>query len=990
MENSKNSENIYKYFDILIENLTESLPIGVIIFDENWKIRSSNKNINLFFDENIHDIIQETNIFSKNSLTKNLPVSEILLLKQNVSFTKEITFDTTKSKNYNILVKGLPIFENETFKSGIVIITDSNLTVSEEIEKKSESNAVIKFVDTFLKNYLIVDSEGNIKNSSKLNDFLGYMPSKNNIKNIFIFEEHNDIIPKIKNAIKYNKTEFTRLIQFSEKQKKIYNTALIPFSDTAVIVLLYEKNNIGQDIINHLGGISELKILEEFANKFSDGLLKLNLLGNITYCSKKAKQFFEIENSDIINSFIGKLFPQIDDAFFEKIRNSILLNGYWKGTVRKSINFDKTLFNLKIISNTYNDHTELLLYCNKLSKHEYHEYYLEKERNKFFKDTVDNSDQMIVQTKYNGTILYSNEVFCNSLNYNFEQIKGKNFIDLMDPKFIEQENITDFYDLLQNSAIDNFHLLTLNKEVVKVSFNFTTAEDEERNHTFYLDNYLPDYEQSQSFDSIISKKFKNLGPYYWSGYLEDGNFNCEYISPDFIEHLGYSKDNNCDFFVKITHPDDLSLYKTHVNNLVNKPEKTADEIIYRIFNKEGEIRWISNTVKLFNENNRSKLYGKIRDITRYAAEKGDLLNTNQELVILNNAKDKLISIISHDLKSPFTSIVGFSDLIMTDTSLDKRTILEYVSHIKEASLHTVDLLNGLLDLTKLQTGKKEIEPKIVNANYLITKTVEILNGLAIQKGVDLKAEIDKKIFINVDENLILQVFNNLVANSIKFTHSGGKILITTKELADINRIEFTIEDTGIGIAKDDIEKLFVIDKKFTTLGTEGEKGTGLGLSLVKEIIEKHNGKIKVESEVNKGSRFIFTLPIAQPAVLIFDPIQADRILYSRLLENMINNDVPIYKADNIGNALNIIKEKMPMLIFIEHGLGSMTGCKFIEKVKSGNLSYNPKFIIITREYTDEVIEQYKKINVNDVFSKPFDLKIFKERLDEFFAKTLKK
>ena len=106
---------------------------------------------------------------------------------------------------------------------------------------------------------------------------------------------------------------------------------------------------------------------------------------------------------------------------------------------------------------------------------------------------------------------------------------------------------------------------------------------------------------------------------------------------------------------------------------------------------------------------------------------------------------------------------------MTDSTLQKEEIIEYVGHIKDASLHTVDLLNSLLDLTKLQTGRIEVRPKIINANYITNKTVEILSGLAFQKGLSLKAYVDNSLYMNVDENLIFQVFNNLVANSIKFT-----------------------------------------------------------------------------------------------------------------------------------------------------------------------------------------------------------------------------
>ncbi len=411
-------------------------------------------------------------------------------------------------------------------------------------------------------------------------------------------------------------------------------------------------------------------------------------------------------------------------------------------------------------------------------------------------------------------------------------------------------------------------------------------------------------------------------------------------------------------------------------------------INYRIINKNGEIVWISNKVKPESAETRKQnsLIGSISDITERSLEKEELKSIIDELDKLNTAKEKFISIISHDLKSPFTSIVGFAELILTDSTLSKDEIIEFVGHIKEASFHTVDLLNGLLDLTKLQTGRIEVEPKIINAHYIANKTVEILSGLAFQKGLSLSANIDKSFYVTADENLIFQVFNNLVANSIKFTPKGGSIEITAKELPEKQRVELTVRDTGVGIDQEDIEKLFVLDKKFTTLGTDGERGTGLGLSLVHEIIEKHLGQIYVKSEIGKGSEFIFTLPISTPSILILDGNQAERILYTKLLES-ITKSIEIIQAKNEDEGIALIKEKMPMLVIFEHSLPNMFGDEFIGEIKKSGLYYEPSLMVLTNDFDEELENSYKDIGVNNVFSKPFELKVFKKQLDKLIGKT---
>ena len=286
----------------------------------------------------------------------------------------------------------------------------------------------------------------------------------------------------------------------------------------------------------------------------------------------------------------------------------------------------------------------------------------------------------------------------------------------------------------------------------------------------------------------------------------------------------------------------------------------------------------------------------------------------------------------------------------------------------------------------MQTGRIEVEPKIINADHLVNKTIEILSGLAIKKGISLTSEIDKNLYINVDDSLILQVFNNLVANSVKFTPKGGSITLTAQKLMDEQKVEFMVKDTGVGIEPEDLNKLFIVDEKFTTLGTEGERGTGLGLSLVREIIEKHNGKIGVNSEVGVGSEFIFTLPISTPSILITDTSDAERVLYSKLLES-ITESIQTLQANNEEEAISKIKQEMPMLIILEHSLLNVTALEFIDKLNRSNLVYKPSYMILTNEYSEELHQSYKEKGIDNVFGKPFDLKQFKTVLDKLTGKN---
>jgi signal transduction histidine kinase/Tfp pilus assembly protein PilF len=230
-----------------------------------------------------------------------------------------------------------------------------------------------------------------------------------------------------------------------------------------------------------------------------------------------------------------------------------------------------------------------------------------------------------------------------------------------------------------------------------------------------------------------------------------------------------------------------------------------------------------------------------------------------DLKKLNTTKDKLFSILSHDLRSPFSSILGFSEMLYYETGdFDAAQIKEIAATIYETSRETFDLLDNLLEWSRSQTGSIIFEPENIHLKDMVNSTIGLLENSAKKKEIIISNEIAEQIYVFVDNNMINIVLRNLLSNAIKFTQQKGKIKITSRDIDDF--IEITIADSGIGIKPEDIKKLFGIDIGFSTVGTDNEKGTGLGLILCKEFIEKNTGKIWVESESGKVSDFIFTLP----------------------------------------------------------------------------------------------------------------------------------
>lgn len=258
---------------------------------------------------------------------------------------------------------------------------------------------------------------------------------------------------------------------------------------------------------------------------------------------------------------------------------------------------------------------------------------------------------------------------------------------------------------------------------------------------------------------------------------------------------------------------------------------------------------------------------KLKEANRQLSDDIEKLRKAEEqLLELNAAKDKFFSIITHDLKSPFTSIIGFSELLIEKIRVnDYSDIKEFATIIHNSSWRAMDLLTNLIEWSRLQTGRMEFNPEEINIISVIDEVTELINDSAWQKSIEIKKIIPDNINVFADKPMISTVLRNLLSNAVKFTRPGGKIVVTT--IKENNMVMLSVSDNGIGIKKDIIEKLFHIGESTSTKGTKGEEGTGLGLLLVKDFVMKHGGEIRAESEVGKGSKFIFTLPLSEEQII---------------------------------------------------------------------------------------------------------------------------
>ena len=225
----------------------------------------------------------------------------------------------------------------------------------------------------------------------------------------------------------------------------------------------------------------------------------------------------------------------------------------------------------------------------------------------------------------------------------------------------------------------------------------------------------------------------------------------------------------------------------------------------------------------------------------------------------NNVLRKFISILAHDLRSPFNSILGFSEILKNDKELSEEDRSIIIDHLHSSGNSTFQLLERLLEWSRLESGMVKPNKQSCDVNSLISEIVSLVESSAKLKNISVEYVSGQSPVVNADQNMISAAIRNIVSNAVKFTMPGGKIRVNTT--SSNHDVVISIEDNGVGMTKEQVEKLFRLEENYSSKGTAGEKGTGLGLILSKEYVEINGGTVEVISEAGKGSRFMIKLPL---------------------------------------------------------------------------------------------------------------------------------
>jgi len=480
-------------------------------------------------------------------------------------------------------------------------------------------------------------------------------------------------------------------------------------------------------------------------------------------------------------------------------------------------------------------------------------------------------DIVIFTTIPEGKIMEINDRITTLAGYTREEVLGKTTVEL------------DFW--WNHHDRENYiRNLILYGKVLSMEADFRCKSGEpmtglisgeifEQHDKKYLLSLVHDITERKKIENRISaseKKYRMLTEtmkdVVWSIDLVTTKFN--YISPSVKQLRGYTPEEFMELpFQKAVNPTNNEILIAAIKEKFEKFQRgeisSTNYFIeeHEEIHKDGSSIWteIVAHFRLNEQTGHTELHGVTRDISERKSAEDALKASEARMRELNATKDKFFSIIAHDLKNPFNSIIGFSEMLRDDaSSMDIKEIINYASYIHISATQTMQLLENLLGWARMQQDRIPVVPKNLLIYELTNDVYNLLKQSADQKDLTFSNLIPQHLIIQTDEEMLKTILRNLLSNAVKFTKSGGKIEISSQSTD--NETIIIIKDTGIGIPDTQVEQLFTIDKGFSTRGTRNEKGTGLGLILCKEFVEKLGGKIWAESIPDNGSIFFFTIP----------------------------------------------------------------------------------------------------------------------------------
>ncbi|HEB72607.1 MAG TPA: PAS domain S-box protein, partial [Nitrospirae bacterium] len=598
---------------------------------------------------------------------------------------------------------------------------------------------------------------------------------------------------------------------------------------------------------------------------------------------------------------------------------------------------------------------------------------------------IDSSMDAMMMTSPDFEITYVNQKMCELWGYAEKELLGRNSSILR----AEDRLKGAIQKILSEKGEHEGEFLTIRKDgsTFIAHFSSSMVKDENGKIVSNITSFVDLTERIRNEEALRessrqleeSQRVANLGTYT----LDIPSGIC---STSIIHDRIYGINNpkyivNIEGWLNIIHPDQREEIKSYFTNHVLAKGARFDKE-YRIIRlNDRQERWVHDIGELILDQAERpvKMIGTVQDITdRKRAEKA-LIAAKEAAEAATKLKDKFVSLASHDLRSPISSITGFLNFLKSDT---KNTLCpeheDIVNRMILTTDHQLNMIDGLLDLTRMQTGSILLEPRFANANLIGEDVVQNMLFMAQAKEITLVNDIPANARLYADITYFSEVIGNLVSNAIKFCDKGDLVRLFAP---DNKKSIIAVSDTGIGIDSKTLCKLFAQEDKTSTVGTAGEKGSGLGLPYSYEIMQAHGGKLYAESTIGEGTVLFAKLPYIKPQILIVDDDERVRGMIKAYVDPL---DVYIKQAVNGSEAIEILKLFVPHLIITDISMPVLDGLQLLEHVRSNPAIKSVPVIIMTG--TDiHLREKAFQMQASDFITKPLMEDEFLPRIRRFIG-----
>ena len=602
----------------------------------------------------------------------------------------------------------------------------------------------------------------------------------------------------------------------------------------------------------------QISLLTLAMEQSPNSIVLTDINGNIEYVNKKFIQQTGYRSVEVKggNSRILKA-GDYPEGFFERLWQTITSGKTWNGEFKNKRKNGELFYEKAIISPIKDKSGNIVSYLaikediTELKNAE--QALLEKtaEMDRFFTVVL---DLLCIIDSTSKKFIRVNKAWANTLGYTMEELIDKPYLDFVHPDDLLSTKTAD-NKLTQTGRLLNF----VNRYRCKDgSYKFIEwSSIANKDGTFYSSaRDITERKQNEQALKESEDRFRGIFEMANAGiFFADQNGQIIMANKAFQDMVEYTAKELCNMdFSQLTHPDDVSQENERIKELIFNEIKQY-RIEKRYVSKSNQTIWadLAVTVILDETGSPVSYVGVINNIS-------ERKKYEEQLKEIISAKDKFFSIISHDLRNQFASLQGLTDMLMEEdmklTQKDKEKVIQLLQYTGRSAQA---LLEDLLKWSRSQINRLELVPEKMNLHEMVKNVHLVIQNQATLKQVEIVNNINETLEIVADKQMINTVLRNLINNAIKFTPTGGQIVIsaTTKDNFDC----ISVKDNGVGMPADIAKNIFRIDTKHSTPGTDKEMGTGLGLILCKEFIDKHGGEIIVESEVGKGSEFMIKLPV---------------------------------------------------------------------------------------------------------------------------------